>query len=121
MIKQRLWAMACLFSVCFQSFAAFLQVQLGDVENGLECQGRFHVGRRYTYYFQLTTLGPNNYVQKRQVTSSAKQCKNVGNNKIKSYIYLYSSFVPMLLRMFSAVRPMVRAPTWGVGICAPRI
>jgi hypothetical protein len=62
--------MACLFSVCFQSFAAFLQVQLGDVENGLECQGRFHVGRRYTYnYFQLTTLGPNNYVQKRQVTS----------------------------------------------------
>lgn len=39
--------MACLFSVCFQSFAAFLQVQLGDVENGLECQGRFHVDRRY--------------------------------------------------------------------------
>ena len=26
-----------------------------------------------------------------------------------------------MIRMFSAVRPMVRAPTWGVGKCGPRI
>ena len=40
------WFAVC-FAVCFQSVAAFLQVQLGDVEKGLEWQGLFHVDRRY--------------------------------------------------------------------------